>query len=135
LRDRHEDIPALSRYFLSDVTKTVNFSRVLNDDALVELSKYSWPGNIRQLRNIIERLAAASANEVINGDDVRATLNEIKETQPKPDELLSIAEVEKRHIAHVLEYCRQNISKTAKILDIDPKTLRSKIANYKLLPK
>src|SRR6202000_3449059 len=57
LRERKEDIPELARHFLKDLSQTYNRrSKEMSDEALDALMRYSWPGNIRELRNVIERI-------------------------------------------------------------------------------
>ncbi|MDX6528444.1 MAG: two-component system, NtrC family, response regulator HydG [Blastocatellia bacterium] len=77
LRKRPSDIPILIEHFLSDAQKKIRRSRQhrINQDAITALTAYSWPGNVRQLRHVIERLVATVANgATINADDIYRAL-------------------------------------------------------------
>ena len=75
LRQRREDIPELVRYFLDLAAKANDRRNVrIDDDAMARLSSYSFPGNVRELRNIIERLVILTPDDVIGDDDVQNCL-------------------------------------------------------------
>jgi len=81
LRERASDIRPLTEYFLNDAKTKLNAGNQLsiNDDAIAALACYAWPGNVRQLRHVVERLAIGADNKgTISKDDVSQALNEIR---------------------------------------------------------
>lgn len=81
LRERISDIRPLTEYFLTDAKTKLNIGNQLSidDDAIGVLARYAWPGNVRQLRHAIERLAIGAGNKgTISADDVSRVLNEIR---------------------------------------------------------
>jgi transcriptional regulator with PAS, ATPase and Fis domain len=81
LRQRVSDIRPLTKYFLSDAKTKLNAGNQLsiNDDAIAALACYGWPGNVRQLRHVVERLAIGAGNKrTISAADVSQVLNEIR---------------------------------------------------------
>lgn len=131
LRERIEDIPLLANYFLKKFTTSMN-KKVsgISDEAMSFLLKYKWPGNVRELENAIERAVVVCRNDKIQLDDLpfRISSNSLySEVEDK-----SLSEVEKRHIALVLQENNWNISKSAEDLKIDRVTLYNKIKKYGL---
>lgn len=130
LRDRPEDIPFLSEFFLNEVVKNLNKrSLSLEKEALDTLIGYSWPGNIRELKNVIERAAILCQGQVITRENLLLERREKGDNSP----LLTLQDVEKLHIKRVLEYTGNNRTKTAQILGISRSTLNEKIRSYKLI--
>jgi len=129
LNHRVDDIPLLVRHFLEKKQRTRQAKRI-SDDALELLMKYDWPGNIRELENVIERAAILAPKDVITQEYIALT------SKPRTADLrriptrLSIAELEKIHIENVLRANGFNRTKSAKILGISLKTLYLKIKNY-----
>jgi DNA-binding NtrC family response regulator len=81
LRERASDIERLTEYFLSEPNLKVNRGNQLriSDEAIAALSRYSWPGNVRQLRHVVERLAVgADDGRIITSNEVSEVLNEIR---------------------------------------------------------
>jgi two-component system, NtrC family, nitrogen regulation response regulator NtrX len=75
LRERPEDFPALVAHFAGQVAKQNGWKeKVFSGEAIAELRRYSWPGNIRELRNVVERLVLLSAEESVTEEDVRLAL-------------------------------------------------------------
>jgi DNA-binding NtrC family response regulator len=75
LRERAEDFPALATHFAAQVAKQNGWKeKIFSEDAIAELRRYSWPGNLRELRNIVERLVLLSASDTVTADDVRLVL-------------------------------------------------------------
>lgn len=131
LRERIEDIPLLANYFLKKFTTSMNKKVTgISDEAMSFLMKYKWPGNVRELENAIERAVVVCRNDKIQLDDLpfRISSNSLySEVEDK-----SLSEVEKRHIALVLQENNWNISKSAEDLKIDRVTLYNKIKKYGL---
>lgn len=133
LRARAGDILPLARYFIDDAAKMMNMRQPDMERQCCNLiEQYSWPGNIRELRNVMERAL------ILSGGDKIAPVHLPKEivsgakegALPVDDETLSLADVEKRHIRRVLNASRGNKTHAAKTLGITRLTLRTKIAEY-----
>lgn len=132
LRERQEDIAPLTEHLLCHVRAPGSPLRRLSTGALECLASYQWPGNIRELRNVIERLVMlGTGKDIITDDEVRQVL-------PRPYDMIrqddlsraSLDDVEQRHIKLVLDACDGNKTQAAKILAIDYKTLLSKLKKY-----
>jgi len=129
LRDRKEDIPYLLDYFLGKCKTggNVRFSK----DALEALMAYDYPGNIRELANIVERGVTLSGPEEIGRDDLPASLS-----RRKTDLHVSLAnvaaEAEREHIIRILKSTSRNRTKAAEILGISRKTLWEKMKAYEI---
>ncbi len=131
LRERKEDIPLFVEYFLKKKTRG---KKKISSEALKILMDYDWPGNIRELENVVERAAILARDDVIKPEDL-ALKPELKEDYytklvKKPVNSLSLAELEKIHIENVLRANNWNKSKTAEILGISLKTLYLKLKRY-----
>ena len=137
LRDRKNDIPLLIKHFISIFNK--EFGRNIEDipAATIEyLSRYDWPGNIRELRNMIERAVITSNSSSLQFPEGMMTPQ--KDEQPIVDsnsEIASLAEVERQHILRALTKTHWQISGengAARILQMNPSTLRSRIKKLEL---
>lgn len=133
LRERLEDIPVLANYLLIKITsKLSSIGPVhISPEAMQLLKLHNWKGNIRELRNVLERAAVISGNTTIVPADlpfeVQKQLNKTKD--------LSLASTEKLHIQKVLAYSKGNKTETARLLDIGLSTLYRKLEEYKLYDK
>ncbi len=134
LRERREDIPILAKHFL-DKFNTLFNKKIpgFTEKALEGLKQYHWPGNIRELENLIERIVVLSGgNEKIDLKDIPLEIllnsgQHIQDAEVKERGLLKIREVvEKRIILNILEACQWNQTETAKILKINRNTLLQK---------
>ena len=126
LRERKEDIPLLVDKFLFKygVEYKDGFVKI-NPEALAILSRYDWPGNIRELENVIQRAVIMSDKSI----EVEHLPDTLKFNIDFPDEkLLPLKEIEKRHIQKVLNATNNNKTKAAEILGIDRKTIRQKLS-------
>jgi|Deesub1362B_J571_1020462.scaffolds.fasta_scaffold02699_2 DNA-binding NtrC family response regulator len=128
LRERKEDIPLLVHHFINKYRGTIR-KRIteIDDEAMAFLRSYHWPGNVRELENAIERAMVIGTPPKIVLEDL--PIRCIKEEKPESD---SLKAVEKAHIHNVLKRTNWNISKAAKILQIDRVTLYNKIKKYQL---
>ena len=125
LRERKEDIPLLADKFLFKYGNEYKDRYITVDtEAQALLQRYDWPGNIRELENVIQR-AVIMCDRTIGVKDLPETLK-YQIDFPK-DEFLSLKEMEKKYIQKVLVATHNNQTKAAEILNIDRKTLRSKI--------
>ena len=127
LRERSSDIPLLTRFFLSKVAKKLGKpSLAVSDATLAFLMSYPWPGNIRELQNIIERAAVLAQGETIEVDESILGHERIS-AAPRSDKL---EDMEHGHILGVLTRTGWKIhgeQGAAKILGMNPSTLRSQI--------
>ena len=143
LRERKEDVMPLAWFFL----KTTNSAHIgaweISEDAAAALCAYDWPGNVRELRNTIRRACILAPESVITSD-----LLPFSSPRPAPPPVqvssLPVASapvtasaqplwvIEKAHIQQVLELVEGNKSKAARILEIDRKTLYTKLERYEL---
>ncbi len=129
LRERIEDIPQLAGYFIKKYCTSMNRPvMTIEPAALKRLEEFSFPGNIRELENMIERAIVVGNGKKITANDLPIGKNE---SMP-PFE--SLGEMEKHHISHVLEKYNWNISVSAKALKVDRVTLYNKIKKFNLKP-
>jgi Nif-specific regulatory protein len=128
LRDRREDIPKLVRYFLDKYGKREGLSDVrITQEALQALMRYQFPGNVRELENLIEGAVALTTDPVIDPGDLLLPAEALKGGgAAMPDDFPSLAELESRYITRVLAHTQGNISKAARLLGVDRKTLYRK---------
>src|SRR5687767_8876914 len=127
-RERKEDIPKLVRYFLDKYGKREGLHDVrITQEALQKVMRYPFPGNVRELENLIEGALALTTDPVIDPGDLL-----LPESAAGPDarelsgDLPTLSDLESRYIARVLAFTKGNISKAAKILGVDRKTLYRK---------
>jgi DNA-binding NtrC family response regulator len=134
LRRRRADIPLLVEHFAGPARagKPLRFS----PEAMERLMRYEWPGNIRELRNLVERLQILHEAGEIQVGDLPAELGVGRRAAPAAagDEqaLLSLQEMEKRHVVRVLEATGWNKAQAARVLAVDIKTLNKKIRDFGL---
>jgi DNA-binding NtrC family response regulator len=129
LRDRIEDLPALAQFFLRRYR--VKFRKNIQgiaDSTLQLLSSYWWPGNIRELENLIERLVAVSDKEWITDEDLPYELHvaQLDTSGPASENLLerAVSTFERNFIIRALEKSRWNVTATARSLGIPLSTLK-----------
>lgn len=128
LKDRPEDIPPLARYFVEQAAERHN-PRVKNisSAALQVLAQASWPGNVRQLENIIEKVTALSTTPVISDTAINRALANQEQVIPNFND--ARADFEKRYLNKVLHITEGNVTQAAKIAG------RNRTDFYKLLKK
>lgn len=129
LRERRRDIPHLVSRFLSQALETSGKKIWLEREAEEVLEAYDWPGNVRQLQNLVRRLVAMSPPGPAPAADVRRAL-----ASPVPEDDRAapsgLAEMERRQIERVLEQTGGNKTRAAKILGIQRRTLYKKLARF-----
>jgi DNA-binding NtrC family response regulator/pSer/pThr/pTyr-binding forkhead associated (FHA) protein len=132
LRERVEDIEPLTRYFLKKFAEEYNWKEPrISDNGMQLLSQYAWPGNIRQLRNVLLRLAVQSQGKLISEREIVALSEEFGTTEPaKIDVFPSLEEMESDHIRAALERADGNISDAAALVGIARSTLYQKMKKY-----
>jgi DNA-binding NtrC family response regulator len=129
LRNRKEDIPPLVDHFLEKYSQETS-KRVdrISKNTLQQLTKFEWPGNIRELENAIERAVVLSKSRTLGTEDF-AFLKPISSQRKGTP---SLKELEKNYIAEILTQCDWNITNAAKILGINRVTLHKKINRFGL---
>ncbi len=136
LRDRKEDIPVLASHFLEKFSLDTGKKMYgISEQAMKVLMEHSWPGNVRQLENVIEH-AVVVANELeIQTKDFPAYFVKHETETGVPSVSQSLEELEKEHIRSVLLSNNWNIRKSAGVLGINRVTLYNKIKKYGLTRK
>ena len=129
LRERPEDIECLAQYFLRKDT-IVNGPKRISDDAVRMLESYVWPGNLRELKSVINKASVLAESDVIQPEDLPSHLAFNPEVRRRWSRTLK--DIEKEHIINVLEKTGGNQSKASEILGINRKTLYKKIHKYKI---
>jgi len=127
LHERRADIPLLARFFVNKYNGRYNRDIKLMDSGVKMLQDHTWPGNVRQLQHVIERLVILA--DRVDGVSVREALTAM-ESREKPVDTL--AEAEEDQIRRVLTATGGNKSKAAQILGIERKTLYRKLERMKL---
>ncbi|MEO0004988.1 MAG: helix-turn-helix domain-containing protein, partial [candidate division WOR-3 bacterium] len=128
LRDRGNDIFLLAQHFLEKFAREMGRNTPqFTDEALQALKRYEWPGNVRELENLIQRLLVMVDGNIIDVPDLPPYMRFSLTSEIKLNRTL--AEVERDYIRQVVDSVGGNITKAAKILGIDRKTLRSKLHN------
>jgi len=132
LRERPADIAQLAPHFFNlSLGRAKRPVTGISDAAMDFLVAHHWPGNVRQLRNTIERAIALARSELIQVYDLESSSGGSSESSSEPP-LLALADVEKRHIEKTLEQCEGRVNEAARILAIGRSTLYAKIAEYGL---
>ena len=128
LKERKEDLPLLVDYFLTTLSPDGSGGYRIVDNAMACILRYHWPGNIRELRNVIERSIILAENGIITE---RCLPRELVESAENSDgAALSLASVERQHILKMLEFHGGNRQQTADTLGISRKTLYRKLTEY-----
>ena len=129
LRERKGDIPLIAKYFLTKYAQSMNKNITdFSPQALEMFTAYDWPGNIREVRNVVERAMVVAKGTQIQVDDLSFPFL----TPSIPSEGESLEEVEKRQIEKVLNQTKGNIAQAADILKISRLTIYNKIEKYHL---
>jgi transcriptional regulator with PAS, ATPase and Fis domain len=139
LRERKEDIPILAEHFLRKFNRERDKGiKGIHKEALKRLMAYDWPGNIRELENVIERALVVGSADLILPQDLPPYIQGERgeEVSIKTKEAIkSLKELEREHILRVLKLTSYRRSEAAKLLGIDRKSLYRKIKAYKLEAK
>ena len=137
LKDRPEDILLFANFFLDQANRELDRSLIGFDaEASEALQRYFWPGNLRQLKNIVKRATLLAQGEFITVKDLGEEIHESKEAgnvlEPEGTFMLHDEETEKHRIIKALQQTGNNKSKAAALLGIDRKTLYNKLKLYQI---
>ena len=138
LRERPEDIPLLARQFLHNSNKAYGKSvKGVSRDVQKLFLRYHWPGNIRELENVLQSAVLVSKKDFIDLADLPKNLRDFlpaRSGMPFIDKenLSTLDDLEKEYIAYLLKVTNHNLKKTAKILNISRTTLYNKLGKYHL---
>ena len=150
LRDRKQDIPLLMDHFLRELTERHGRGPVAVDaEAQHRLLAYDWPGNIRELQNVLERALVLAEQDVIGPEHLPAEVrpgggppdppapdaDEAPVVSPSVNVLLSLEEVERRHVLRVLEATGGSREEASRILGISRRTLTRMVQRWGLPPR
>ncbi len=140
LRKRRSDIPKLALYILDEINGSLRKPKRLSQNALSRLQKHTWPGNVRDLENVIERSARLSRQDVLEADDLLiaepVTYADPLDALPEPCLGFSLEEfigsARKQLILRALETSKGNQSEAARLLGISPQAVHKFLQNAKL---
>jgi DNA-binding NtrC family response regulator len=127
LRDRKDDIPLLAEAFLRECCSREKKKITLSADALSAFMEYPWPGNVRQLSNVIERAVVLSRGERIELTDLPPEIAPAPENPAPVSSGKTLRELELQAIRDALQACNGNKSMTAKMLNISRKALYKRL--------
>ncbi len=129
LRDRLSDLPLLFDFFLKKYSASAHKTLAVNPEVFPYLEGYPWPGNVRQLENVVERAVALNNSGVFDVEDLPEEIQTARRAKPKRTDTpwLTLEEMEERYIREVLEATGGNVSRAAEILGIDRRTLYRKV--------
>jgi len=143
LRNRPQDVPELFGFFLKEACEELNRDiHLITEPAMRAMMAFPWPGNIRQLRNVIRSMVVMCDNDTLDLRDLPPEISHVRQLQApsvsadayRQDEMLGrpLEDVEREHIRRTLEMTGQNRAEAAKILQIGERTLYRKIKEYGL---
>lgn len=142
LRKHRSDIPLLAHYFLAkSARKTGRIVQEFSPAAMESLMSYNWPGNIRELQNVVERAVILCTGSQVKEEDIRLSAlrtprsdSSMPVMDPPPQGDVTLEKVEQDHILATLERTNGNKTRTAQILGIERSTLDRKLKRYKTRP-
>ncbi len=133
LRKRKEDIPLLVEYFVEQFSEKMAKSNIqVAPEVFDLLQSYSFPGNIRELRNLIERAVILCKDNIIKAENF-GIIKKLAHSAPQEEDSYDLQEVEKRAISKALDISGDDQEEAAKLLNIDSKTLSKKMKQHGLL--
>jgi DNA-binding NtrC family response regulator len=134
LRERTEDIPLLCHYFIKEFNKKNNKDiQHIDNDTIKLLEQYPWRGNVRELRNTIEKMVVLTSSKNLTRKDVPEEIIAASKKKLVIESKTSIADAEKEMIMDALDNNNQNITKAAEQLGISRRTLHRKLNKFKKL--
>jgi two-component system nitrogen regulation response regulator NtrX len=128
LRVRPHDVRLLAEYFLEDFCVRNNLKRQTLDETVYPmLESYAWPGNARELRNVLERMAILTPGERLTRDSIPVEVRVQRETGPKSTIQEARESAEREHILRALEESNRNVSGAARALGMERTNLHERI--------
>ena len=138
MRERVIDIEPLAKHFINLFSSKINHKiKTISDDFIEALKQHTWKGNIRELKNVIERCVILTDNEKLNLENLPFDLQKLvnynlPSTNSKKLSTFDLSIAEKIHIQKVMNYTYGNKTETAKLLNIALTTLYRKLEEYKI---
>lgn len=134
LADRQDDIKVLAEHFLNLGKKPEDY-KILTSKAIEKLAGYNWPGNIQELRNIMERTYILAEDKYVDEHHLPRLVKEVIEEAPQAESFteMTLHDLEKLHICRTLDHLCGNKTRAAKVLGITVKTLYNKLHSYGLV--
>jgi two-component system nitrogen regulation response regulator NtrX len=128
LRERPQDIPALVQYFLDEFCTRNNFrQRTIDDPVVPVLQNYHWPGNARELRNVVERMAILTSGERIGVDAIPVEIRHYRDSSQRSSVQEAREGAERDHILKALDAVDWNVSAAARALGMERTNLHKRI--------
>jgi two-component system nitrogen regulation response regulator NtrX len=129
LRERREDIRPLAEYFLAEFCARNNFRpKQIAHEVFETLENYGWPGNIRELRNAVERMAILTRGDLLEADAVPVEIRIARSTPARGGNLREAKEsAEREHILKALDESKWNVSSAARVLGMERTNLHKRI--------
>lgn len=145
LRERKEDIPVLIKHFLDMFNQRYDMHKKMTGEVVEVLTKYYWPGNIRQLENLVERLVITSSDDLINLNDLPEYILLSHEKVETEDEsavvvnrvvpLKQAVEITEKQLLEKVWNLYSSCHKAAEVLEVDPSTISRKMRKYRIVNK
>jgi DNA-binding NtrC family response regulator len=129
LRERAEDIPILARHLAERLSRDLGQECCLTADVLRQLTSYHWPGNVRELRNVLERAILLADSKYLTSRDLRFEVAR-QRAAPPARPAMTLADLERQQIEHVLSEESGRVERAAKRLGISRSTLYNKIQKF-----
>ncbi|HYV35967.1 MAG TPA: sigma 54-interacting transcriptional regulator [Gemmataceae bacterium] len=145
LRQRQEDIPLLAVHFATKFARPNQPPKSLSPECMELLLRYCWPGNIRELENVIERVCISTPRDLVQTDDLpvevvlsvkRGGHGSIDWSRPLPEVMDQVADrIERRYLRRALQRSQGNVGRCAKLCGLSRRCLSAKLAKYKFNKK
>lgn len=133
LRERSEDIPLLARYFFDRATSEIGRKEIsMPDETIKSLATHAWPGNIRELKNAIDRAVVMTEKDFIAYEDLQIASYRPQLAESGAEGTVTLREAQRRHIARALTAERGNVVRAASRLGITRSSLYNKMNTYGL---
>jgi transcriptional regulator with PAS, ATPase and Fis domain len=133
LRNRSKDIPHLVKHFLDIYTAKINkVVHSVSPEAMDALQRCEWKGNVRELKNVIERAVILEEKDILQVNSLPLDIQHTSDTMDKAWSTHTLASNEKKHIQKILSHTQGNKAEAARLLDIGIATLYRKIEEYHL---
>jgi len=132
LRERMADLPLLFDHFLKRHSRRIGRRVAAHPEVVELLSGHLWPGNVRELENMVERAVALNTSGMLMTSDFGEYLSRKREKKSAlfSGDLVSLEEIERQYIIHVIDRCNGNMSRAAEVLQIDRRTLYRMVERF-----